>query len=123
MTLITGRELAQKILDQITAHPETHAQDSWRSENGACGTMYCIAGWAVVLNWQGGEGDPGRLLDGRRAMARELNTIPHWGALGQKLLGLDDEAADDLFFSDTMQAPALLAELFELEYTEPEAGE
>ena len=42
------QELAQKILDQITMHPETHKQSTWTSGNG-CGTTHCIAGWAAVL--------------------------------------------------------------------------
>lgn len=119
--MITGKELAQKILDQITAHPETHNQDTWVDGFNSCGTTYCIAGWAVALNAL--PGDDETLPAGRRAMARELNTIPHWGPLGQKLLGLDDEVADDLFFSDTEDAPRILAELFDLEYAAPESGE
>lgn len=122
--MITGKELAQKILDQITAHPETHSQDTWRSEDGECGTTYCIAGWAVALNAELGE----PLLSGdavtRARLARELGTpVTHWGALGRELLGLDDEVAEDLFFSDTEDAPRILAELFDLEYTVPESGE
>lgn len=118
MELIRGRELAQKILDQITAHPETHDQGSWVD---VCGTTYCIAGWAVALNALPGDNET--LQAGRRAMARELNTVTDWEALGRKLLGLDEDAADALFFSDTQEAPVLLAELFDLEYAAPESGE
>lgn len=112
--MITGKELAQRILDQITAHPETHNQDTWSNENGACGTTYCIAGWAVALNAEPGE-DARRNAVTRARLARELAAPDaHWPTLGQKLLGLSEEAAEDLFFSHTKVAPRILAGLFDL---------
>lgn len=113
--MITGKELAQRILDQITAHPETHDQGAWRSENGACGTTYCIAGWAVALNVEPGEVHLPDETVTRFRLARELTTWDtEWSVLGRELLGLDQEAADDLFFSDTEDAPRILGELFDL---------
>ena len=37
----------KKVLDQITAHPETWKQSSWH-----CGTQHCFAGWAQLLSGQ-----------------------------------------------------------------------
>ena len=118
MELIRGKELAQKILDQITEHPETHNQSSWVD---TCGTTYCVAGWAVAFNCQRGGAECEALFAGLRALARELNTAPYWSTLGQKLLGLDDEDAASLFYSTDEEAPELLADLFELDYTAPDA--
>ncbi|HEY3493357.1 MAG TPA: pentapeptide repeat-containing protein [Polyangiaceae bacterium] len=39
-------DLPRKVLDQITAHPETWDQRAWHSK---CGTRHCVAGWAVRL--------------------------------------------------------------------------
>lgn len=54
--LTTGRELAEKVLKQVTKHPERHFQATWvfgadqPVSTGECGTTACLAGWAVVLN-------------------------------------------------------------------------
>lgn len=119
MELIRGKELAQKILDQITEHPETHDQDTWENVFGECGTTYCIAGWAVAFNARSTEDRS--TYQARILLADELGLTAHWSTLGQELLGLDDQEAEDLFYSGTEEAPAMLAELFELEYT-PESG-
>lgn len=37
-------ELAERVLTQITEHPETHDQVEW------CGSRKCVAGWACTLN-------------------------------------------------------------------------
>lgn len=37
----------QKVLDQITQHPETWDQYTWH-----CGTTHCFAGWAQILSGQ-----------------------------------------------------------------------
>ncbi|AMS02635.1 hypothetical protein BJD55_gp131 [Gordonia phage Yvonnetastic] len=42
-------ELAERILEQITEHPETHDQSHW-GEVRECGTVCCIAGWAILLS-------------------------------------------------------------------------
>lgn len=44
-----NKPLMDKILDQITQHPETHNQGSFANRD-ACGTTYCVAGWACVLS-------------------------------------------------------------------------
>lgn len=121
MELIRGKELAQKILKQITEHPETHDQGSWVNAFNECGTTYCIAGWAVAFNSRQGGAEPGDLSDTRRALARELNTISAWSILGQELLDLDDDDAELLFYSTDEEAPRMLADLFELEHPAPGA--
>ena len=42
-----NKENFQKVLDQITAHPETWDQTDWH-----CGTTHCFAGWAQLLSGQ-----------------------------------------------------------------------
>ena len=39
--------LPQRILDQLTAHPESWDQTTWHN---SCGTTHCIAGWACELS-------------------------------------------------------------------------
>jgi hypothetical protein len=41
-------EKLEAVLGQIKAHPEQHNQREW-AERNECGTSYCLAGWAVVL--------------------------------------------------------------------------
>ena len=42
--------LGQQVYDQIVYHPETWNQKSWGIGIGAdCGTVACVAGWAVHL--------------------------------------------------------------------------
>lgn len=56
--MITGRELAEKVLKQVTEHPEQHEPAVWVENSGRrvvskgnlCGTRACLAGWAVLLN-------------------------------------------------------------------------
>jgi hypothetical protein len=119
--MITGKELAQKILTQITEHPETHDQYTWVDSFSGCGTTRCIAGWAVALNAEPGEAVSVNDFATRARLARELGVRPHWATLGQELLGLSEEEAVGLFHSSNEIAPHVLAELFDLEHTEPEA--
>lgn len=62
-----SRDLAAKVLQQITEHPETHRQSVWWERSdcmypgtemvgelvdlGTCGTVGCVAGWAVALHY------------------------------------------------------------------------
>jgi hypothetical protein len=57
--MITGKELAEKVLKQVTEHPERHNQAIWVensffrvvvSKGNLCGTRACLAGWAVLFN-------------------------------------------------------------------------
>lgn len=69
--LIRGRELAEKVLEYVTAHPELHDQKTWHSTPATslnrCGTTACLAGWAVFLNAK----NPGRSASG---ILREVRT-------------------------------------------------
>ena len=55
--LIRGRELAEKVLEHVTRHPGRHNQKTWVDNReqanpsvSDCGTVACLAGWAVLLN-------------------------------------------------------------------------
>lgn len=133
MALITGRELAVKVIDQVTKHPETHEQATWIS---GCGTIACLAGWTVALNRQPGESNHdvkariavelrpvdawGRTLDGEAGM------VPTWSEAGATLFGITDEdgridqdEADRIFMCmDETEAVARLADRFDIELPE-----
>lgn len=133
MALITGRELAVKVIDQVTKHPETHIQSTWID---SCGTAGCLAGWAVALNRQDDESNYdvkariaaelrpvdawGRTLDGEAGM------VPSWPEAGAALFGITDEdgrldqdEADRIFMCmDETEAVARLADRFDIELPE-----
>lgn len=133
MALITGRELAVKVIDQVTKHPETHLQSMWIND---CGTVACIAGWAVAFNRQGTEMNwsvktriaaelrpvdaQGRTLDGEGGM------LLNWSEAGAALFGITDEdgridedEADRIFMCmDETEAVARLADRFDIELPE-----
>lgn len=44
-----NKQLADQVLAQIEAHPETWDQTDWRTQRD-CGTAYCFAGWAVEMS-------------------------------------------------------------------------
>jgi hypothetical protein len=71
-----NRELHERVIAQIKAHPETWDQSVWHS---SCGTKHCYAGWAQILG--GGQANEGT--------ARE-DAI--------QLLGLTKAEADYLFW-------------------------
>jgi hypothetical protein len=48
MTARPNAELAYRVLDYVTAHPEQHDQATWFRQTG-CGTVACFAGWTVAL--------------------------------------------------------------------------
>lgn len=129
MALITGRELAVKVIDQVTKHPETHVQSMWTN---SCGTAGCLAGWAVALNRQDGENSwgtkqriaaelrptvvGGHVIDGRGG------SLLSWSEAGAALFGfidadgrLDEDEADRIFMCmDETEAVARLADRFDL---------
>jgi hypothetical protein len=89
-------DLMLQIREQITAHPETHSQDTFGMAS-ECGTTHCMAGWACVLSgvkleWL--RDDDCQVLNvaitekGRRS-------IDHTAA---ELLGLTPVEASGLFF-------------------------
>ena len=98
--------LLRKVLDYIDAHREQWLQQIWGTDRAiltedgevdfdlsrppsACHTAHCIAGWAVIL-------------DGTHevtfcAGAMYVDGSPSAGPFAQKLLGLTDFEAADLF--------------------------
>lgn len=84
--MITGIELAQKVLGHVRAHPELHDQSRWVNSPYDCGTSACLAGWAVLLNAREGE-VPGET---RRRIAAELDVNPDWENVALALLVGED---------------------------------
>lgn len=86
--LITGQELAEKILKQVVNRPDTHRQVSWITSGhhvpvSECGTVACLAGWAVAFNAKPGESP----LTARNRLARELGlTGCGWEEVGVRLV-------------------------------------
>lgn len=92
--------LAQMVLRQITEHPETHNQESWANE---CGTVHCIAGWALALSGKQTRiredvcaSIPEMLVDGQW-----VPMVGGWSREGREVLGLTREQADYLFLQST----------------------
>jgi hypothetical protein len=96
MTGLRGRELAQAVVDTVTAHPTLH-----RQEFTACGTSACLVGWTIALAAGHQPGDdlravaqqPGRyhqLVGSRIASTREVD-------VAAELLGVDRNAVADVF--------------------------
>lgn len=50
MTTFEQQQLAQRVYEQITNHPETHDQTEWIYTEAECGTAACVAGWAIMLS-------------------------------------------------------------------------
>lgn len=119
--LITGRELAEKILKQVTEHPETHFQATWvfgsdqPFTKGGCGTTACLAGWAVTLNANPGETPRAAL----HRIARGIGIFPSWESVAAELLTPPHRSQDplrDIFHvMDEEGAVRELAEHFGLE--------
>lgn len=83
--------LARKVLDHVSNHPEVHDQGTFFDEAFPnCGTVACVAGWAVILN-----GEHPMNLGGWKI-----------GVRAQALLGLTDEQREALFFDTTSESHA-----------------
>lgn len=91
--MITGIELAKKILKHVTEHPEQHRQERWvgnsQERETTCGTTACLAGWAILFNREKGE----TVTQAKYRLAAELSG-------GYAELGWDAVALL-LLFSDT----------------------
>ena len=114
---MANRELAAKILEQITQNPETFDMDNWyrapdrtapllvTEDVNVCGTILCVAGWAarftgwnfdVVGTYGSEEGAPWINAefvskDGVQSRTR---------IVGEEALGIDSNVAFLLFHSD-----------------------
>jgi hypothetical protein len=85
-----NRPLIEQIITQITTEPERHSQNSF-GHTSECGTVHCVAGWAVVLSHQAtprwnplGQLNMCVMADGR--------ILPVWIAASQ-LLGITQHEA------------------------------
>lgn len=95
--------LLRKTLEHITAHPEEWDQETWALQT-SCGTVGCLAGWAVTLaghNLVFTKGCDCEVCDAEESIAAEtcivdgqLRTI-HKAA--EHALGLTQEQACSLF--------------------------
>lgn len=110
-------ELAEKVLKQVTEHPETHNQHEWGYRN-SCGTSACLAGWAVyiahpdaVVQWRTNPYDTS-------TDQVACSVVPLGGGqrfdiatLAAEALGLDEDDADELFLTlDNEEAIEMLSE-------------
>lgn len=109
--MITGKELAQKVLDHIEAHPERHDQHRWVDNPYDCGTSACLAGWTVLLNAQEGE----LPADTRVRLAHELSVDGNWESVAAKLL-LGDEFEPEWLTRDVSEQQEALHEAFHTTY-------
>lgn len=88
-------EMLNRIIAQIKAEPKLWQQDSYATET-ACGTAFCVAGWAAALT------RPAPVV--RWGMAWEFKDgagkLGDFVDVGMEVLGLTDDQADALFASN-----------------------
>lgn len=120
--MITGKELAQKVLDHVEAHPDQHDQSIWVDNpapdaTSLCNTTACLAGWAVLLNRRENE-PPYRTLS---RLAVETGAHEDWEEVAISLLGGEHHARlSDAFHTvlDRGEAIQSFAEVFDLDVPE-----
>ena len=120
-------ELLDKLEKQLVEHPEKHDQDWWISDYGRdergrltidCGTTLCAAGWAATLagcEWIGSDeiiATPEEIADervvkwriapltGERDLLEPVETVSAFSR-GQRVLGLTQAEAVEMFYSST----------------------
>jgi hypothetical protein len=95
--LIRGRELAEKVLDHVTKHPERHYQGTWARDRenifddnpayNECGTQACLAGWTVLLSSSMKQGKSAEALMAEVAKKLGLpSTMADWESVALRLL-------------------------------------
>lgn len=88
--------LLRKVLHQIETEPGTWFQGAYR-----CGTGMCFAGWAAQLaggRWASGDGEGLIAEEGEDSYTCADGTkIVGAHSRGMRVLGLDDDQADELF--------------------------
>ena len=104
---------AWRVMDHIDANTELHEQDTWLHKT-KCGTAGCYAGWTCLLAgdkplWGGPDADLTFMVEAS-GEARPVRVDRR----AQELLGLDDDAADDLFnpHNSRSELRQLVAEIF-----------
>lgn len=90
MTTKRNSELFHRIADQVELDPESYDQTIWVGEGGGwndstCGTVACVAGWAVTLGTQLGK-----------------LTNASWKITATGVLGITDSEANLLFCENWM---------------------
>lgn len=102
-------EKLKALHERLVTTPEGWDQEFWAQQKD-CGTSYCMAGWACVLDgqkidWGLGNSDADS-VDGY-AESSYLTTGERVDEKGREILGLNYEQADDLFYC-TNNASALM---------------
>jgi hypothetical protein len=93
-------ELLVKALEHITAHPDEWNQNYWARQGVFCGTTACLAGTTVQLAGYDIDWTPGiAACDGMGGLVAGVTVdgeaIP---ALARRLIGIDREQAEYLFY-------------------------
>lgn len=110
-------ELAEKVLKQVTEHPETHNQEEWTFRGPGCGTTACLAGWTVYfahpdakLVWRV---DPYSAVGAESATSVVINGEAHTISEAARLaLNLGEYDADHLFLELDRDEAIELLELY-----------
>jgi hypothetical protein len=100
---MADRELAQKVLDQITAHPELHTQLYFARKRNPCDTAMCVAGWAVQLDDPAAVPvfSPGFIIPTAMSEVQLGNgDVVDYAHAGQNALGITSDEAEYLFDED-----------------------
>lgn len=108
MTELRGKALYDAVIEQIDREPESWHQGYWGKQT-ACGTSFCVAGWAVVLAYPDAvfewtqtadEGDRRPVFQASEVTVNgELNTV---SAVASRLLfsDVDDpDLAEEMFLA------------------------
>lgn len=88
-------DLLRRVLKQIDEHPETWYQDAY-AKRTECGTVFCIAGHAVVLSGLSVDFDD-RRCPGNTCWSDVTENGDSIPGVAQELLGLTNEESDELF--------------------------
>lgn len=109
-------ELAEKVLKQVTEHPETHEQLTWGYRT-PCGTTACLAGWTVVFGalpvYRAECGERAEFGDLIRAAVDSSSEEGFVDDVAAELLGMDEETASSIFFAPNRVAISLFEEWLE----------
>lgn len=102
VTALRGLPLLDAAIAQIEAHPEAWRQDYYR-----CGSGMCVAGWTAELaggQWVDADPDGD---EGADMLRPEADDGPAWAGgpihvhdRAQRLLGISERAAEELFQGD-----------------------
>lgn len=89
-------EKLKELHERITTKPENWDQECWAQQK-ECGTSYCMAGWACVLDGQVIDW-PKNVEPGEWVEALHLVTGQDIDEAARDILGLDQDDSDRLFY-------------------------